>query len=108
MKSARLLARIPFLLCLMVVTASMGAQSDTRLPVRLYVREVPLNILGREVKVMAIEQASGVQGFDPQSSQGFDVEVINQLKDPTSIHWHGILLPAPMDGVPYVNQDPIP
>lgn len=109
MKSARLPAWIPFLFCLIVaIGPSMGAEAGKSLPVRLYVREVPLSILGREVKVMAIEQESGVQGFDPQRSQGFDVEVVNQLKEPTSIHWHGILLPTSMDGVPYVNQDPIP
>ena len=57
---------------------------------------------------MAITQESGAQGFNPQTSQGFDVEVVNQLKEPTSIHWHGILLPTLMDGVPYVSQEPIP
>jgi len=30
------------------------------------------------------------------------------LREPTSIHWHGILLAALMDGVPYVSQEPIP
>ncbi len=28
------------------------------------------------------------------------LRVKNRLKDSTSIHWHGILLPANMDGVP--------
>ena len=31
------------------------------------------------------------------------INVINRLKEETSIHWHGILLPARMDGVPMVN-----
>ena len=110
MKFARFLAGVPFLVGLIVVLRipSIGAEAGNNLPIRLYVREVPLKILGKEVKVMAIEQESGAQGFDPQTSQGFDVEVVNQLKEPTSIHWHGILLPASMDGVPYVNQEPIP
>src|SRR5262249_31926589 len=34
--------------------------------------------------------------------------VQNQLTDsPTSIHWHGLLLPAAMDGVPDVSNKPI-
>lgn len=35
--------------------------------------------------------------------------VDNQLPDdhPTTIHWHGIPLPNPMDGVPHVTQAPI-
>ena len=110
MKSARFLAGVLFLVGLIVVlrVSSIGAEAGNNLPIRLYVREVPLKILGKEVKVMEIAQESGAEGFDPQTSQGFDVEVVNQLKEPTSIHWHGIQLPAPMDGVPYVNQEPIP
>ena len=110
MKSARFLSGILFLVCIIVVLSipSIGAEAGNNPPIRLYVREASLKILGKEVKVMEIAQESGVQGFDPQTSQGFDVEVVNQLKEPTSIHWHGILLPASMDGVPYVNQEPIP
>lgn len=33
--------------------------------------------------------------------------VENRLTEPSSIHWHGILLPAAMDGVPGVSQAPI-
>ena len=110
MKSARFHAGILFLVCILVVLSapSIRAQAGKSPPIRLYVREVSLKILGKEVKAMAITQESGAQGFNPQTSQGFDVEVVNQLKEPTSIHWHGILLPASMDGVPYVNQEPIP
>lgn len=36
------------------------------------------------------------------------VEVENTLpNEPTSIHWHGLLLPASMDGVPDVSNSPI-
>lgn len=110
MKFARFLAGILYLICIIVVVRipSIGAEAGKDLPIRLYVREVPLKILGKEVKVMAIEQDSGTEGLDPQTSAGFDVEVVNQLKEPTCIHWHGIVLPTSMDGVPYVTQYPIP
>ena len=110
MKSARFLAGIQFLVWILIAlpAPSIGADPGKNLPIRLDVREVSLNILGKEVKVMTIVQESGAQGLDPQTSEGFDVEVVNQLKEPTSIHWHGILLPPLMDGVPYVSQDPIP
>jgi FtsP/CotA-like multicopper oxidase with cupredoxin domain len=37
------------------------------------------------------------------------VRVENHLRDqPTSIHWHGLLVPAGMDGVPDVSNAPIP
>jgi FtsP/CotA-like multicopper oxidase with cupredoxin domain len=36
------------------------------------------------------------------------IYVTNRLPEPTTIHWHGILLPSGMDGVAGLNQKPIP
>jgi CopA family copper-resistance protein len=36
------------------------------------------------------------------------LNVINRLSEPTSIHWHGLLLPMEMDGVPGVSFPGIP
>ncbi|MEK7545804.1 MAG: multicopper oxidase family protein [Patescibacteria group bacterium] len=36
------------------------------------------------------------------------VTLVNKLDEPTTIHWHGVRVPAGMDGVPYVSQDPVP
>jgi FtsP/CotA-like multicopper oxidase with cupredoxin domain len=33
--------------------------------------------------------------------------VTNNMTQSTSIHWHGLYVPANMDGVPYITQDPI-
>src|SRR5262249_10901905 len=35
------------------------------------------------------------------------IRVENLLDQPTSIHWHGLLVPASMDGVPYVSNAPV-
>ncbi len=35
------------------------------------------------------------------------IHVVNKLKEETSIHWHGILVPPNMDGVPFVSFPPI-
>ncbi len=35
------------------------------------------------------------------------IAVENGLSVPTTVHWHGIRLPNPMDGVPYLTQAPI-
>lgn len=95
---------LPIALCFLIGHA-LGGISE---PVRLFVKEVPLKILGKEVAVIAIEQADGTHGYSPEKADGFHVEVVNQLKVPTSIHWHGLVLPNLMDGVPFVTQDPIP
>ena len=92
------------LITVFLATEAFGYASET---VRLFVKEVPLKVLGKEVTVVAIEQADGTHGYSPEKSDGFHVEVVNQLKVPTSVHWHGLVLPNLMDGVPFVTQDPI-
>lgn len=85
----------------------VSAQTPEK-PIRLLVKDAPLKINGREVSMMAITREDGSSGYSPAQSDGFHVEVVNQLNVPTSIHWHGLILPALMDGVPFVTQDPIP
>lgn len=36
------------------------------------------------------------------------IYVTNKLPEPTSVHWHGVLLPSGMDGVAGLSQTPIP
>ncbi|MBJ7538765.1 multicopper oxidase family protein [Marinomonas sp. C1424] len=35
------------------------------------------------------------------------IRVVNQLNEPTTIHWHGMRIPIGMDGVPFLSQTPI-
>ncbi|MFT4573414.1 multicopper oxidase family protein [Marinomonas primoryensis] len=35
------------------------------------------------------------------------IRVVNQLDEPTTIHWHGMRIPIGMDGVPFLSQPPI-
>ena len=35
------------------------------------------------------------------------VRLVNELPEPTTIHWHGLRLPNGMDGVPHLSQPPI-
>jgi FtsP/CotA-like multicopper oxidase with cupredoxin domain len=36
-----------------------------------------------------------------------DAILVNDLAEPTTVHWHGLRLPNAMDGVPHVTQPPI-
>lgn len=36
------------------------------------------------------------------------IYVTNHLPEPTTVHWHGLILPNGMDGVSGLNQEPIP
>lgn len=44
-----------------------------------------------------------------RAAEGDTVRVIvtNNLTESTTVHWHGLMIPNNMDGVPYINQDPI-
>ena len=35
------------------------------------------------------------------------VRLVNELPEPTVIHWHGLRLPNAMDGVPHLTQAPV-
>ncbi len=44
-----------------------------------------------------------------RAKQGQAVRILfrNRLKEPTTIHWHGLRIPIEMDGVPFLSQPPI-
>ncbi len=50
-----------------------------------------------------------VPGPEIRATEGDRVRVIchNQMTQSTAIHFHGVLVPNNMDGVPYITQDPI-
>jgi FtsP/CotA-like multicopper oxidase with cupredoxin domain len=76
---------------------------------KLIVRETPITVHGRSATVMEIaNEATNSTGIWAWKSGKFNVEVVNQLARPTAVHWHGLVLPNSMDGVPFVTQDPIP
>src|SRR6202035_2117760 len=66
----------------------------------LEIGTVPMNITGRPVT------GTGVNGSVPapilrwREGDTVTLAVTNRLSEPSSIHWHGIRTPSPMDGVP--------
>ena len=96
------------------VTCSLGvwsfnARSSLSLPLPptllgthfdLTISETPVNITGSNKQAKTIN--GGLPGPTLRWKEGDKVtlKVKNQLDEQTSIHWHGIILPANMDGVP--------
>ena len=66
-----------------------------------------------EVEPGKVLAACGYNGAVPgpvlRATEGDRIRVIvtNNLIESTTIHWHGLYVPNNMDGVPYINQDPI-
>jgi FtsP/CotA-like multicopper oxidase with cupredoxin domain len=69
----------------------------------LSIAELPINLTG--VRRVATAVNGGVPGPLLRWREGDDVvvRVTNRLSAPTSIHWHGVIVPADMDGVPGVS-----
>ena len=84
--------------------AFANARADDVQRVKLFVRETPITVNGRTINMCSVVQADGTPGYLPEQSGGFHVEVVNQLKVPTTLHWHGLTVPNSMDCVPFVTQ----
>ncbi|RSC25453.1 copper resistance system multicopper oxidase [Pseudomonas putida] len=66
----------------------------------LYIGELPVNITGATRTAMAINGSLPGPILRWREGDTVTLRVRNRLKQDTSIHWHGIILPADMDGVP--------
>ena len=67
-------------------------------------------LLGRFVTGCATTVNGGIPGPEIRLREGQDItlRVSNALGEDTSIHWHGLLVPPEMDGVPGVSFPGIP
>lgn len=72
-------------------------------PVDLTVARTPFGLNGRNGSAVTVNGT--VPGPLLRFRDGEDavIRVTNKLKETTSIHWHGLLLPPEMDGVPGVS-----
>lgn len=66
----------------------------------LFIGETPVNFTGQPRTAMTINGSLPGPLLRWREGDTVTLRVRNQLKADTSIHWHGILLPANMDGVP--------
>ena len=75
---------------------------------QLAVREAAVDFTGRARKAVTLN--GGVPGPTLRWREGDDVSIAidNQLDTVTSLHWHGLIVPANQDGVPGLSFDGIP
>lgn len=69
-----------------------------------------VNLSGKKAVDFALTVNGGIPAPTLEFTEGDDAEIVVKNTIPgeeSSIHWHGILLPPEMDGVPYVNSPPI-
>ena len=66
----------------------------------LTVDQLPVNFTGKKRTAVAVNGSVPGPTLRWREGEVVTVAVTNRLKAPTSIHWHGMRIPAEMDGVP--------
>ncbi|UQB42219.1 copper resistance system multicopper oxidase [Thiomicrospira microaerophila] len=73
----------------------------------LVVDETRVNYTGRDRRAITINGSLPAPTLRWQEGETVTIRVTNRLNVDTSIHWHGLILPFDMDGVPGVSFDGI-
>ncbi len=81
------------------------AQNEAQYPdiVDLKIQETSLKIGDRSTQALTVNGSIPGSLLRFKEGQTATIRVTNQLKKDTSIHWHGIILPPEMDGVPGIS-----
>lgn len=73
----------------------------------LHVKDTIVNFTGKERRAIAVNGQIPMPTLTFTEGDTAEIHVHNQLNEGTSLHWHGVYLPNPEDGVPYLTQMPI-
>jgi len=74
----------------------------------LYVSEKMITVNGKSSMATLINDSLPAPTLKMVEGDTVTIRVHNQLNESTSIHWHGLLVPFEMDGVPGISFDGIP
>ena len=89
-------------------SGSPGVLSGSGGPVEITIAETAIEIAGRRGTAVTMNGTVPAPLLRFREGDDAVIHVTNRLEEDTSIHWHGILLPNGMDGVPGVTFDAIP
>ncbi|MBH0066407.1 copper resistance system multicopper oxidase [Psychrobacter sp. SZ93C1] len=74
----------------------------------LYVSKKPVIVNGKSSMATLINDSLPAPTLKMREGDTVVIRVHNQMDESTSIHWHGLLVPFEMDGVPGISFDGIP
>lgn len=95
---------------LLLIVLSLGtteAFSQKVVHYDLYVTDTIVMYAGKEKKAIAVNGQIPMPTLEFTEGDTAEIIVHNQLKEGTSLHWHGLFLPNKEDGVPFLTQLPI-
>ena len=73
----------------------------------LTIDELPVNLTGAARRAVAVNGRIPAPLLRMRQGDSITIRVTNKLREQTSIHWHGFIVPADMDGVPGLSFDGI-
>src|SRR4030095_3853707 len=73
----------------------------------LYVKDTMVNFTGRSKKAIAINGSIPAPSLTFVEGDTAEIYLHNMLKEETSLHWHGVILPNQADGVPFLTTKKI-
>lgn len=80
------------------------------LPIHEYtltIKEEMVNKAGKQIKGMTVNGTIPGPTLEFTEGEYAVIYVKNEMKEETSVHWHGLLLPNFYDGVPYLTTPPV-
>lgn len=90
-----------------IVGSRVNLQTGKTVVYHLYVRDTTVNYTGKEKRAIAINGSIPAPTLTFAEGDTAEIWLHNQLKEETSLHWHGIILPNRFDGVPFLTTKPI-
>lgn len=90
-----------------IIAFSISVIAQKRVEYDLYVHDTIVNYSGKERKAIAVNGQIPMPTLEFTECDTAVIRVHNQLKEDTSLHWHGLWLPNKEDGVPMLTQDGI-
>lgn len=86
---------------------SIQAQKPKTVRYDLYVKDTTVSFTGKLKRAIAVNGQIPMPTLTFTEGDTAEIHVHNQLKEETSLHWHGLFLPNRYDGVPNLTQMPI-
>lgn len=86
---------------------SFSAMAQKVVRYDLYVKDTLVNYSGKEKRAIAVNGMIPMPTLTFTEGDTAEIHVHNEMDEPTSMHWHGVYLPNPEDGVPFLTQMPI-
>lgn len=102
-RPAQLLFTFLFALSAFVATRAIAATVEYNLTID----EEIVNFTGSPQRAMAVNGSIPAPTLTFREGDFARIHVTNAMKVESSIHWHGLLLPNRMDGVPFITFPPI-